>query len=31
MNNEFDYMLNASERTAKKLWDNKYDKVWDKV
>ncbi len=31
MNDEFDYLLKASEQTAKELWDNKYDEVWNNV
>lgn len=28
---DFKDLIKLSESTAKKLWDNKYDKVWDKL
>jgi len=28
---EFDYMVKHSEKTAKKLWGNKEDDIWDKL
>lgn len=29
MKDDFDPLTKLSERTAKKLWDNKYDEIWD--
>lgn len=31
MEDEFEYLLKAAEQTAKELWDNKFDEVWDSV
>ena len=31
LKDDFSYLLKASEKTAKKLWDNKFDEVWDNV
>ena len=31
MEEEFEYLLKAAEQKAKKLWDNKFDEIWDKV
>jgi AbrB family looped-hinge helix DNA binding protein len=31
LNSEFDYMLKLSESSAKELWDNERDNVWDSV
>lgn len=31
LKDEFAYLLKASEKTAKELWDNKYDEAWDNV
>ena len=27
---EFDYLSKLAEKSAKKLWDNKEDEIWDK-
>ncbi len=31
MKDEFELLLKASEKTLKKLWDNKFDEVWNNV
>mgnify|MGYP001610255178 FL=1 len=31
MKDEFEPLLKASEKTLKKLWDNKFDDVWNNV
>ena len=31
LRDDFRGLLKLSEITAKKLWNNKYDKIWDKV
>ena len=31
LKDDFGYLLKAAEKTAKKLWDNKFDEVWDNV
>ncbi len=31
MKKEFDYLVKLSERTAKKIWDNKSDEIWNTV
>jgi AbrB family looped-hinge helix DNA binding protein len=31
LGNEFDYMLKLAESSAKELWDNESDNVWDSV
>ena len=29
--NDFEDLLKLSEKTAKKLWDNKEDEIWNKI
>ncbi|MBI2141069.1 AbrB/MazE/SpoVT family DNA-binding domain-containing protein [Candidatus Woesearchaeota archaeon] len=31
LKDEFEPLLKASEKTLKKLWDNKFDEVWNNV
>lgn len=31
LKDEFAPLLKAAEKTAKELWDNKYDEAWDNV
>ncbi len=31
MENEFDYLVKLSEQSARKIWDNESDEVWNNV